>query len=309
MQKCAFGLFVLLPLLVGSAAAAQERRVEGLRGKLAAVAEEVRRAGGGQLGIGTELLETGEQLLVGQAHQYPMQSVYKMPIAMAVLARVDAGALRLDQDVRIEPRDFVTPGQYSPVRDRHLNGVVLPLREVLRLNVSESDGTACDVLLDLVGGPAAVTAWLQKIDVPELQVTTSEKVMGARYAAQFENWTTPRGALAALRALHEGRGLTPASRTLLLKFMSEGTRGNDRIGGALPAGTPVAHKPGTSGSRNGVTAATNDIGIVTLPDGRHLAVAVLLTNSRLNAAKRDAAIARAARTAFDFYSSPPRGVK
>jgi beta-lactamase class A len=65
----------------------------------------------------------------------------------------------------------------------------------------------------------------------------------------------------------------------------------------------VAHKTGSSGTRNGVTAATNDIGIITLPEGRHLAVAVFLTESRANDAARDKVIARVARAAWDTWGS------
>jgi beta-lactamase class A len=72
-----------------------------------------------------------------------------------------------------------------------------------------------------------------------------------------------------------------------------------RLKGRLPAGTEVAHKTGSSGSRDGVSAATNDVGIITLPDGRHLAIAVFLRDSRAAAEARDAAIAKAARAAWD----------
>jgi hypothetical protein len=48
-------------------------------------------------------------------------------------------------------------------------------------------------------------------------------------------------------------------------------------------------------------AATNDIGIITLPDGRHLAVAVFLTDSRSDDAARDKTIARVARAAWETW--------
>jgi beta-lactamase class A len=292
-------ILFLLVLAVSQAGAT------GLQGQLATMARQLAASGDGRLGVGVELLETGERVTVGETFRYPMQSTYKLPIAMAVLAAVDDGRLRLDQPVKIRPSDFVSPGQRSPVRDANPKGVELPLEEVLRLNVSESDGTACDVLLDLLGGPERVTSWLRGHGVAGMVVATSEKAMGARYQVQFDNWTTPAGALEVLRALHEGRGLSPRSRALLLRFTTETATGPKRLKGLLPAGTVLAHKTGTSGSRGGVTAATNDIGIITLPGGQqHLAVAVLLTNSRLDEAGREAIIARVARLAYDTYSSP-----
>jgi beta-lactamase class A len=74
--------------------------------------------------------------------------------------------------------------------------------------------------------------------------------------------------------------------------------GDTRIPGALPAGTVVAHKTGSSGMRDGVTAATNDIGLITLPDGRKLAVAVFVTDARADSATRDKVIAQIAAAAY-----------
>lgn len=82
---------------------------------------------------------------------------------------------------------------------------------------------------------------------------------------------------------------------MLMKWMSESVPGAKRLKGLLPAGTVVAHKTGTSGTREGMTRATNDIGIVTLPDGRYLAVAVFIADSRATEDVRDGVIAESAK--------------
>jgi beta-lactamase class A len=284
-------------LVASDALGGQQPDTAALRATIGAIARESR----GDLGVGIELLETRERLVVGQ-HHHPMQSVYKLPIAMAVLQRVDRGALRLEQPIAIAPSMFVTPGQYSPIRDKYPNGTRLTLREVLRYNTAESDGTACDVLLALLGGPAVATAYLRKIGVHEMVAATTERVIGTDPQAQYRSWSTPAGGLTLLRTLHERKSLSDSSYALVMRFLTEGTRGAGRIKGELPPTTVVAHKPGTSGTNAaGVTAATNDIGIVTLPDGRHLAVAVFLTDSRADDAARDRTIARVARAAWDTW--------
>jgi len=265
-----------------------------------AVIAKIARESNGDLGVGVELLETGERLVVGN-HHHPMQSVYKLPIAMAVLERVDRGTLRLDQQVDVPTSMFVTPGQYSPIRDGFPTGTRLTLRELLRYNTAESDGTACDVLLGLIGGPAVATQYLRRIGVQDMVAATTERVMGEDHRAQYRNWSTPEAGLTLLRTFHQGRVLSDTSRALLLRFLTEGTRGAGRNRGDLPPGTVVAHKPGSSGTENGVAAATNDIGIVTLPDGRHLAIAVFLTDARADAPARDRTIARVARAAWETW--------
>jgi beta-lactamase class A len=267
---------------------------------LRATITRIARDSRGDLGVGIELLETRQRLVIGQ-HHHPMQSVYKLPIAMAVLEQVDEGKLRLDQQVDVSPSMFVTPGQYSPIRDKWPNGTRLPLREVLRYNTSESDGTACDVLLALIGGPSAATQYLRRIGVREMVAATTERVIGEDHRAQYRSWSTPAGALTLLRVVHEGRVLSDTSHALLMRFLIETTTGPRRIRGDLPPGTVVAHKTGSSGTERGVAAATNDLGIVTLPDGRHLAIAVFLTDSRADDAARDRTIARVARTAWETW--------
>jgi beta-lactamase class A len=120
--------------------------------------------------------------------------------------------------------------------------------------------------------------------------------------AQYKNYSTPRAAVDLLKALQAGRGLSPGARELLLQDLADSTPGAHRIKGLLPPGTVVAHKTGTDGTRNGKTAATNDIGIVTLPDGRHLALAVFVKDSIADEAQREGAIASIAKAAWDHWT-------
>jgi beta-lactamase class A len=233
-----------------------------------------------------------------------MQSVYKLPIAMAVLNQVDRGALSLDQNVRVEKEDLVGAGQHSPVRDKTPNGgVELSVRELLRFMVSESDGSACDVLLRVVGGPGRVTAFLNQLSLKAVVVANTEKEMGRDEQVQYRNWASPNAMLRLLRAVHEGPALSAPSRTYLLQLMTETGTGPNRIKGMLPAGTVVAHKTGTSGTHNGFTRATNDVGIVTLPNGQHMAVAVFVSDSAVDTTVREGTIAKLARAAWDHWSS------
>jgi hypothetical protein len=88
----------------------------------------------------------------------------------------------------------------------------------------------------------------------------------------------------------------------LLDWMTASTSFPGRIKGQLPAGTRVAHKTGTSGTADGITAATNDAGLVTLPDGSHLALAVFMKDSADESSSRDDVIARMTRAAYDCWA-------
>lgn len=129
----------------------------------------------GKVGACAMLLETGESASFHGGQRFPMQSVYKFPIGMAVLHEVDRGTLRLDQTVAVAKLDLAPAGLHSPIRDQHPGGITLSLRELLRFMVAESDGTASDVLLRLAGGPERVTSYLRGLAVSGVTVATSER--------------------------------------------------------------------------------------------------------------------------------------
>ena len=298
-------LIPVLCLLLGAAA----RPPDVLRGQI----EEISRAAQGRVGAAVTVLETGESVAIRGDEHFPMQSVYKLPIAMAVLHAVDGGALSLDQKVLIRAADLVPRTVHSPLRDRYpRGGVELSLRELLGSMVQESDGTACDVLLRLAGGGESVTRFLRGLGVTGMVVATSEAEMAQGEDVQYRNWATPLAAIQLLRAIQEGQegqegqGLSHPSRALLRDLMIASGPGAHRIKGLLPTDTLVMHKTGTSRTVGGLTRATNDVGIVRLPDAWHLAVAVFVADSRADEATREAVIARIARAAWDRWSGPER---
>jgi beta-lactamase class A len=272
----------------------RSRELERRIGQIAAEAK-------GKVGVAAVVLETGDAVALNAHDHFPMQSVYKLPIGMAVLRQVDEGKLKLDQRVRVEKGDYLRLGQHSPIRDKNPKGVELSVAELLRYAVSESDGTASDVLLRLAGGPGAVGDYLKEIKVNELVVANSEREIGGDWETQYRNWASPEGAVGLLRALYERRGLSEESRALLMRVLTESTPGPKRLKGLLPEGTAVAHKTGTSGTQGGTTAATNDIGLMTLPDGRHVAVAVFVSDSPTDEATREGVIAKVARAVWDAW--------
>jgi beta-lactamase class A len=276
----------------------EERRRE-LEERIGQIASEAK----GRVGVAAVVLETRDAVSLSPHDHFPMQSVYKLPIGMAVLRQVDEGKLKLDERVRVGKSDFVGRGQHSPVRDRNPKGVELSVGELLRYAISESDGTASDVLLGLVGGAGMVNDYLKEIEVGEMVVADTEKEIGHDWETQYRNWASPEGAIALLRALYERRKLSQQSQTLLLKLLTESTPGQKRLKGLLPVGSIVAHKTGTSGTQGGVTAATNDIGLLTLPNGKHLAIAVFVSDSPADEATREGVIAKVARAVWDSWGN------
>src|SRR5207249_2503300 len=137
--------------------------------------EKIAPAAKGRVGVAAQLLESGETTSLHGDEHFPMHSVYKLPISMAVLQRVDRGELKLDQQVRVEPGEFVRKGMYSPVRDKYPDGTGVAVAELLRYTVCEGDGSTSYVFMKLIGGRGSVMSFLEGIHVPDIQVVNYEK--------------------------------------------------------------------------------------------------------------------------------------
>jgi beta-lactamase class A len=159
-------------------------------------------------------------------------------------------------------------------------------------------------VLRLAGGAEAVGGYLRELNVKDLIVASTEREIGQDWETQYRNWATPEAAVTLLRAIYERRALSEQSNALLLKFMTDSPTGPNRLKGLLPRGAVVAHKTGTSGvNAKGISAATNDIGIITLPNGRHLAIAVFVSDSPADEATREGVIAKIAKAIWDAWSN------
>jgi beta-lactamase class A len=282
------------------------------------------RAAPGTLGVAMEDLSTGQIISFNGERRFPLQSVFKAPLGAAVLAEVDARRLRLDEVVTIEDVDLSPP--YSPIADAWPGRKDYTVGELLDRAVGDSDNTAADVLMKKIGGPGAVTAWLQGRKVNNLDVDRYERQLqpeivglasfragwrgkvayraaleavpaetrrraALAYLADQKDTATPLAAVRFLEALNQGELLSPTSTHRLMAIMTTSRTGQGRLLAALPDGATLAHKTGTARADLGFIPATNDIGIYTLKDGRRFAVAVFLSGPGLDGAERDRVIA------------------
>jgi beta-lactamase class A len=154
--------------------------------------EKIAPAAKGRVGVAAQLLESGETADLHGDEHFPMHSVYKLPISMAVLQRVDRGELKLDQQVKVDPSDFVRKGMYSPVRDKYPDGTELTIAELLRYTICESDCSTNDLLMKLIGGPGSIMAFLEEIQVPDIQVVNSENEIGLDWETRIETGRLPK---------------------------------------------------------------------------------------------------------------------
>ena len=256
----------------------------------------------GKIGLQVQLLETGDNFGFNHRRHFPMQSVFKFPIAVMLLNEVDDGKFNLDQKIYISKSKLNKT--VSKLYEKYPGGnVEVPLLEILQDMLIYSDNNACDLILELLGGERKLTKYLHRHGIKKINVKFNEAQMHAAWKNQYSNWCTPEAQTRLLKMVFEQSILKPKSNALLRDLMRETYVAPKRIRYLLPKSTPVEHRSGTSSTNSeGLSPATNDVGIITLPDGRHLAIAIFLMDSYEDAEKRDSIIAEIAKAAFDEFS-------
>lgn len=264
----------------------------------------------GTVGIAVRDLRSGETMALNGDTLFPMASTYKVAVAGKILSLADAGTLRFDEKL---PR----------------LGTPMTVTTLLDLMLTRSDNEATDALVARAGGPQAVNGWLQSLGIrgqrvdsntaqllarakvgaggagDEAEPTLSSRARDAMdmpniaFAADPRDTSTPRAMNDLLSTIQHGKALKRDSTAMLLGIMARCKTGKARLVGMLPPGTPVAHKTGT------LNGLGNDMGIITLPDGRPIAISVFVMKDHRGRVARDRIMAEVARAAYDYFLFAP----
>ncbi|MCX7284589.1 MAG: class A beta-lactamase-related serine hydrolase [Novosphingobium sp.] len=299
-------LLTAVPALVATVPAVQSRatitlqdqRDQILQQQIAAIAAE----GRGRIGVAAMDLDGGGQILVNGDMPFPMASTAKIAVAATFLEQVEKGNYSLDQQFPMMLR-VAEKGTFSPEAPLR-PGTVMTAQSLMELMITRSNNEATDGLIKAVGGFENVNRWLtrngiagQRLDHTMATLVRDDGKVDPARVIDTRTSSTPRSMIALLAAIDRGGALSPESRAVLLDTMTRTSTGKTRIRAGLPEGTLVAHKTGT------LSGVTDDVGIVRLPDGRHLAVAFFVTGPEGHAAHAKL-IARMMRTIYDGYSTP-----
>ena len=253
------------------------------------------------VGVAVLGLEDRDTLSINGNRHYPMESIYKFHLAMTVHRHIDKEKFPLAEKCLIQKEDL-RPDTWSPLRDKYTADTYIPLSELLGFTVSQGDNNGCDILFRLVGGTKNVEDYMHSLGVKDIAVHATEEEMHHDWNAQFTNWSTPIATVRLLDIFYRKKILSKTSTKFLWKILTETTSGPQKIKGRLPPGTIVAHRTGFSGKNaTGVIAATNDVGIVTLPNGKHFAIAVFVADSTQPVEILDEAIARLSNAAWNYF--------
>jgi beta-lactamase class A len=260
-------LFALLNLLIAAPAmAAAPPELRGLESQLRALVA----SRPGDIGVAALDLDSGKMVSIHGNKAYPMASTVKVAVAAAYLSQVDHGRRSLDTRIG-----------------------TLSARTLLEAMLIKSNNTATDILIRNLGGPAQVQDWIDHHGLTGIRVnrTIAQLLASPRDLFDVRDSATPEAMVILLRQIDRGNVLKPQSRVYLLDVMRRCATGSNRIRGLLDRTVMVEHKTGT------LNNYTSDVGFITMPDGRRIALALFARGG----SDRPNSIAQAARTIYDGF--------
>lgn len=293
----------------------------------------------GRAGAAVRAVDDGWTVEAGGRQLLPQQSVSKLWVVLTVLDQRDEGRVRLDDPITISRQDltlFHQPIAWLVTRN---GGYTTTVGDLLTRALTQSDNTANDRLLTLVGGPGAVRDMLANKRLGQIRFGPGERLLQARtaglewrpeyslggaftaarsrlapavrkaaldaYVSDPPDGAAPLAIADALARLTRGELLSESSTRFMLETMGRTVTGRARLRAAVPPGWTVEHKTGTGQDLGGRNAGFNDVGILTAPDGRRYAIAVMIGDTTRPTPERQRLIQAVARAVADHAQTPP----
>lgn len=211
--------------------------------------------------------------------KYPLLSVFKLHVAVAVLDKINREKLDLKNKINISSAD-IKENTYSPLREKYgVKNLNLSLHELLYYMVAESDNNACDILIKWVGGTDTVERYIHAIGLPETEIKVIEDIMNRDDMAQYQNRAPLHEILALLKKIDEKKLFSEELHKELLSIMQSTVTGANKIKGYLPKYVNVAHKTGSSSRlQDGKKIADSDAAIIKAGNKKYY-LAIMVSDS------------------------------
>ncbi|APA89734.1 class A beta-lactamase (plasmid) [Paraburkholderia sprentiae WSM5005] len=243
-------------------------------------------ATGGRLGVAALNTADGTQVQHRADERFPFCSTFKVMAASAILKRSETENGLRRQHIAYTKDELVA---YSPITAEHA-GTGMTVSELCAAALQHSDNTAGNLLIKMLGGPAAVTAFARSIGDDPFRLDRWETELNTAIPGDPRDTTTPAAMAGSLQRLALGDALGAPERAMLIEWMRGNTTGAAKIRAGVPAAWSVADKTG-----GGDYGTTNDIAVMWPPGKPPIVLAVYFTQPDKDAPVRNDVVATAAR--------------
>lgn len=208
-MKLRYTLIGVLCFSINIVLQAQQQALEGkiagfLKGKKATVGVAV-------------LTDKDETILHNNEVHYPLLSVFKFHVALAVLDKMNREEIPLKHIVHVKASQL-QPNTYSPLRQKHSGqDLDISLGELLQYSISLSDNNACDILIEYAGGIGHIHQYIKKLGINDFNLSETEDSMHRNPQKAYSNWSTPSEMVRLLKMADEKDLFAPRVPGFLLE--------------------------------------------------------------------------------------------
>ncbi len=249
-------------------------------------------ATGGRLGVAAWNLANGVMVSHRADERFPFCSTFKLLAVSAILKRSEAERDLLQRRIVYTQKDVV---KYSPITGEH-TGHGMTVADLCAAALQHSDNTAANLLIRMLGGPAAVTRFARSIGDDRFRLDRWETALNSALPGDLHDTTTPAAMMRDLKRLALGNLLGAPEREKIVGWMRHCTTGAKRVRAGVPAGWSVANKSGT-----GDYGTTNDIAVIWPPAKPAIVLAVYFTQHEKEAPPHDDIVASATRIVIEAF--------
>lgn len=253
--------------------------------------EKLEKDLGGRLGVFVLDTATGTQFGYRAEERFALCSTFKVLAAAAILKKSEQVEGLMQQFVKYGQSDLVS---YSPITQKHI-GEGMTVADLCAAGIQYSDNTAGNLLMTILGGPRAVSAFARTIGDTEFRLDRWETALNTAIPNDPRDTSTPMAMGRSLHRLVLVDALQPAHRTQLRDWLLGNTTGAARIRAGVPTDWTVADKTG-----GGDYGTANDVAVLWPPHREPVVIAVYTTQHTKDATARSDVIASAAQIALDW---------
>lgn len=242
---------------------------------------------GGRLGVAARDSGSGAIIGFNADQRFAFCSTFKLLLAAAILAEVDAGRLRLDQQISYGRGDMVP---HAPVTQANLDLGSLSVERLCAAIVEVSDNPAANLLMRRIGGPPGMTRYFRSLGDPISRLDRWETELNQNLAGDPRDTTTAAAMVGSTLAALTSRRLSPPSTARLSQWLVSASTGLDRLRGGLPESWRAGDKTGT-----GARGSNNDVAIAWPPGRPPIVIACYTSEGTADNAARSAVHAEVGR--------------
>ena len=256
---------------------------------------------GGRLGVSAINTANNARIQYRAEERFPFASTSKVIIVSAVLKQSEKNPDILKKQITYTQKDVDSSG-YAPITQQYVNNG-LTVQELCKASIEYSDNASTNLLIKILGGPEAVTAYARTIDDQAFRLDRWEPNLTAP-PGDVQDTTTPNAMVDSLKKLTLGDSLASPQREQLQTWLKNNTTGDIKIRAAVPKNWIVGDKTG-----NGIYGTTNDIAVIWPRGCPPIVMVIYLTQKEKDVIKRDDIIAPAARIVLNEFAKTDQCIR